>query len=242
MSQEESVLDPTSPPQSGSYQIDKYLFGKQVRAACWIKDATEFSQMYHRARWWDMYSVPVAAYVEHVGTVQVPSNGEDERTFEMTRGFTRSFSRTVEVSGGLALEFKNIGVGSDIKFSFQSAQSWNESSTQKHTRKLVGPGVFYAYQVHVVHAHCVPGASEIDYLFQHNKVLPILDERGEVMREDLYYLSSVATDTLVTVLEDDSTDPISWDELQKTVFKHYSARRNEGVWNFDFSVNDRYGR
>jgi len=241
---EDNVFGADSPAQRGSYHIDKYLFGgDKVRQACWIKDATEFGQMFDGKRWWDMYSVPVAAYVEHVGTVQVPSNGEDARTFEVTHGFTRSFSRTTEVSGGVQLEFKGVGVSSEVRVSFQAAQSWNDSTTQKHTRKLVGPGVFYAYQVHILYAHCVMGASEIDYYFEHNKVLPILDADAQVMREDLIYLSSVATDTLVTVLEEASVDPLGWDELQKKVlFEHYSSRKNAGCWRFDFSVNERYPR
>lgn len=87
------------------------------------------------------------------------------------------------------------------------------------------------------------GASEIDYYFEHNKVLPILDANAQVMREDLIYLSSVATDTLVTVLEEASVDPLGWDELQKKVlFEHYSSRKNAGCWRFDFSVNERYPR
>lgn len=244
MSQDENALSATSTPQRGSYQIDRFLFGNaQIRQACWVKGVTEFGAMFDGSRWWDMYSVPVAAYVDHLRTVRVPSNGEDEYTFELNHGFSRSFSRTTEVSGGVSLEFKKIGLSSDIKVSFESSESWSTSTTRKHSRKLIGPGVFHAYQVHVVHAHCVMGASEIDYYFEHNKVLPILDANGDVLREDLIYLSSVATDTLVTVIEDDSVDPLGWDELQDTIlFKNYSARRNAGLWSFDYSVSDRYPR
>lgn len=232
---DKAVLDQMRdfPYKRGSFEIENYLFGEHdVRAGCWILGETVYGDVSLANQPWKTYTVPVLAYLAHLDTVRLPSNVQERHDIEMTTGFSQTFTASLEVEVSVSAGFGSANVSSGIKASVGSSAGISKSTTQKRGITMVGPGVFNIYQMHIVYGHRAKGAGHLSGSFEYHRTL------SSGGHDDLFYLSSVATDKVVPVASEHSVAPLSWDEIQKaTLMDGFDPELNGGRWGINYSAS-----
>lgn len=222
------------PEKHGSYEIDNYLLGetgKVLNPGCWVRGRTIYGDMWIWNQNWGTYSVPVFAYLEHAQTVRIPSATKYTHAVEVTEGYSSSVTQTTEAEISVGSGFVMLGAGG-VKLSNSYTEGVHGSNKRTESYEIQGPGVYNFYQVHMVFAHKATSAGHLNDLFQYSKVAK--DGSG---REDLCFLTSIATDTVVTVPTDSSISPLGWHEIQRAVLmENYEASDNSGRWLFHASA------
>ncbi|WP_165392189.1 monalysin family beta-barrel pore-forming toxin [Pseudomonas tructae] len=223
------------PYKKGNYEIENYLFGEQdevVRPGCLMLGPTLRGDMAVAKRTWQTYSVPVMAYLSHLNTVRVPTKVKHTQEVAVTEGYSRSFTATLETEVSIGAGFI-VACGLSIKASIGTSQGIFGTTARTQKLEIEGPGVFNVYQVNIVYAHCVTSAGELASRFRYAKVL---DVKG---RKDLFFLSSIATDTVVPVVSEHSVMPVGWEEAQVALLMQgYDPEMNGGRFGFDFRAGD----
>lgn len=218
------------PEKRGSYEIDNYLLGEPgqvLNPGCWVRGRTIYGDMYIWNQNWGTFSVPVFAYLEHVQTVRIPSATKYTHAVEITEGFSSSVSHTTEAELSVGSGFVLLGAGG-VKLSNSYTEGVHGSNKRTESYEIQGPGVYNFYQVNMVFAHKATSAGHLESMFQYSQVAT--DGSG---REDLCFLTSIATDTVVPVATDSSISPLGWHEIQKAVLmENYKASDNSGHWLF----------
>nr|WP_314877599.1 monalysin family beta-barrel pore-forming toxin [uncultured Pseudomonas sp.] len=228
------------PEKQGSYDIDNYLLGGAEQApnpGCWVRGRTIFGDMWIGNQNWATFSVPVFAYLEHIQTVRLPSDSTYNRAVEIVQGFSSSVTHTTEIEVSLGTGFIKAGAGG-MKLSSSYTDGIHGSTKRTESFKLQGPGQYNFYQVNVVYAHLAESAGGLSPLFEYSQV-----KQHDEAREDLCFLTSIATDTIVPVLSSDSIEPLGWHEIQRAVLmKSYDASDNSGHFVFHLSARYKPGR
>ncbi len=230
------------PEKRGSYEVDNYLLGevgKVLNPGCWVRGSTVYGDMWIGNQNWGTYSVPVFAYHEHVQTVRIPGASKYTQSLEVTEGFSLSVTEITEAELALGSGFVALG-GGGMKLSTSYTEGVHGSSKRTASYEIQGPGIFNFYQVHMVFAHKATSAAHLSGLFQYCQIAK--DGSG---REDLCFLTSIATDSVVTVVADASIAPLGWHEVQRAVLmENYNASKNGGRWLFHsnayFTPGSRY--
>ncbi|MFV3287844.1 monalysin family beta-barrel pore-forming toxin [Pseudomonas sp. NY11955] len=224
------------PHKRGAYEIENYLFGSDgaVNAGCWVYDKTVYGDMRLGPQNWGTYSTPIMAYLVHLNTVRVPSSVKHVQEVAVTEGYSHSFTSTLETEIGLGAGFLLSAVGGRLTSS--STEGIHGSSVNTRKIEMEGPGVFNIYQVHYVYAHCVTSAGNYVDFFNYSKF------RRVNQREDLYFLTSVATETTVAVAAKYSIAPLRWEEIQAAaLMQGYDVDNNSGRFAFDWKAYSRPG-
>lgn len=226
------------PYRKGSYEIENYLFGEDdVQAGCWILGDTVYGDVSIARQEWKTYTVPVLAYLSHLDTVRLPSNVEERHDVEVTAGFSQTFSASLEVEVSVSAGFASASVSSGIKSSMGFSSGVSNSSTQKRGITMTGPGRFNIYQMHIVYGHRAKGAGHLADRFEYQRTL---ESAG---RNDLFYLSSIATDKVVPVSVEHSVAPLGWAEIQRaTLMDGFDPLMNGGRWGIDYSARQNPSR
>ena len=227
------------PEKRSSYEIDNYLLGetgKSLNPGCWVRGGTIYGDMWIWNQNWGTYSVPVFAYLEHMQTVRVPNATKYTHAVEVTEGFSSSVTQTSEVELSVGGGFVALGSGG-VKLSSSYTEGIHGSNKRMESFEIQGPGIYNFYQMHMVFAHKATSAGHLNELFRYSQVAT--DESG---REDLCFLTSIATDTVVPVAVDSSIKPLGWHEIQRAVLMdNYKASDNSGRWLFHSSAYHRPG-
>ncbi|MEJ5862453.1 hypothetical protein [Pseudomonas farsensis] len=115
------------------------------------------------------------------------------------------------------------------------------SNARAHKVEVEGPGGFSVYQLHIAHAHCATSAADHAGSFKYAKTLARPTEE-QPDRVDLYFMTSIATDTLVPVSSEHCVPVLSWEDIQEAaLMKGYDPETNEGLWSIDFTACDNPG-
>lgn len=219
------------PHKRGSYEIENYLFGSDgaVNAGCWIKDETVYGDMRLGPKDWGTYTTPIMAYLSHLNTVRVPSSVKHIQEVAVTEGYSSTFTSTLEMEVGLGGGFLLSAVGG--KLTSSTSEGIHGSTVNTRKVEMEGPGVFNIYQMHYVYAHCLTSAGNYLDFFKYAKY------RQGKNREDLYILTSVATNSTVTVAGKHSIAPLGWDEIQVAALMNgYDVTWNRGRWALDWEA------
>lgn len=218
------------PEKRGSYEIDNYLLGESgqsLNPGCWVRGRTVYGDMRVWNQNWGTYSVPVFAYLDHLQTIRIPSDTKYTHAVEVTEGYSTSVTETMEAEVALGSGFILAGAGG-VKLSSSYTEGIHGSTKRTQSFEIQGPGVYNFYQVHLVFAHLVTSAGHLDGMFQYSQVKAV--EEG---REDLCFLTSVASDTVVPVKAESSIKPLGWHEVQMAVLMQgYKLSNNSGRWLF----------
>ena len=225
------------PLMRGSYEIEQYLIGDELKAGCWIEGDTKYGDVHCGNQDWATYTRPVFAYLQHVATIRSNVQTEHEREVVVCEGFSKSFSRGVEFSVGFSADFSAVNVGAEISAMFSVTETISSSQSIKRALKVKGEGTIMVYQVHLVYAHHLTSAGMLAFSVPNSRPAEIFDNDGRRVREDLTLLSSVVCDQLVPVRLEKSIRPLTWKQVTEAVlFKQYEKERGARRWNFDFSV------
>ncbi|RWU25718.1 monalysin family beta-barrel pore-forming toxin [Pseudomonas alkylphenolica] len=226
------------PHQKGNYKIENYLFGtsgEEVKPGCWVLGSTVCGDMRIGHQNWMTFSVPVFAYLDHLVTVRVPTKVKHTQELAVTKGYSSSFSTTVETEISLGAGFVTASSAS-LKLSVSQTEGVHGSTTRTRKMEMEGPGVFNIYQMHIVYAHCATSAGKYADFFKYSKVREIDG------REHLFFLTSIASDTIVPVASGNSCAPLGWEEIQQAVLMDgYDVEQNSGRWLLSFSAINKPG-
>lgn len=227
----------------GTYQIENYIFGDHTRdvvPGCWIYGDTVYGDVQIGFQQWATYSVPVMAYLVHVSTVRVPTQVKQQQDISVVEGYSSAFSTSVETDVGLGVGFVgSMAIG--VKASSSSTDGIHGSTTRTQKIEMEGPGVFNVYQLHVAYAHCATSAGSYADFFRYAKTLarPTAEDPA---RTDLYFMTSIATDTIVPVSSENSQPPLSWADIQEAaLMQGYDPQINGGMWSIDLGAYDTPG-
>ncbi|MDD2050115.1 monalysin family beta-barrel pore-forming toxin [Pseudomonas putida] len=209
-----------------------HLATGDLNAGCWLEGKTVRSPIHCAGQRWDAFSVPVFAYLVAHPMIGLESAEEQTIKTKITQGFSHTFTQHIEA--GLSISAQ--GMGAEMNVSFEQSDTWSSSTEQEVETKLKGGSNYFPYQIHVVFAHCLRDGSEADEFFSpYRKVVPVLNEDGQVQREDLYFLSSVATQTVQYAPAGTEVEILDWEEIQQNVLmNHFDPESNSGKWSFDF--------
>ncbi|WP_426809510.1 monalysin family beta-barrel pore-forming toxin [Pseudomonas sp. WOUb67] len=225
------------PLKNGSFEIEQYLIGDELRAGCWIDGDTKYGDVYSGNQNWATYTRPVFAYLQHVATIRSNVQTEHEREVVVCEGFSKSFSKGIEFSIGFSADFGAVNVGAELSAMFSVTETVSSSESIKRGLKVKGEGTIMVYQVHLVYAHHMTSAGILAGLVPHSRHSEIFDSTGRLVREDLTLLSSVVCDQLVPVKLEKSIKPLTWKEVNQAVlFKQYEKEPGARRWTFDYSV------
>lgn len=218
------------PEKQGSYEIDNYLLGgvgEKINPGCWVRGRTVYGDMHIWNQGWGTYSVPVFAYLEHVKTLRIPQSTKYSHAVELTDGFSTCTTSTSEVEMSLGAGFIMVGAGG-VKLSSSYSEGIHGSTKRTQSFEIQGPGLYSIYQVNMVYAHLATSAGNLCDMFQYYQIKS--DNAG---REDLVFLTSVATETVLPVSSESSVVPLGWHEIQRAVLMEgYRAADNSGRWLF----------
>ncbi|MFK3816201.1 monalysin family beta-barrel pore-forming toxin [Pseudomonas sp. NPDC089407] len=221
------------PHKRGSYEVENYLFGSDgaVNAGCWVYDKTVYGDMRLGPQDWATYSTPVLAYLAHLNTVRVPSSVKHIQEVAVTEGYSSTFTSTLEVEVGLGAGYLLSAIGG--KLTSSSNEGIHGSTVNTRKVEMEGPGVFNIYQLHYVHAHCITSAGAFADSFNYSKFKQVNE------REDLFILTSVASDATVAVAAKHSIAPLGWEEIQiAALMKGYNTEFNSGRFAFDWKARN----
>ncbi|MNH31959.1 hypothetical protein D3C79_923710 [compost metagenome] len=89
----------------------------------------------------------------------------------------------------------------------------------------------------MVYAHKMLGGGKFKQAADNNLVDLVVDEYNRVVREDLVFLTSFATQKIVMLPSDASINPFSWEQIKKAVlfegYPHYNEEQGDiGFWGF----------
>ncbi|NBA98068.1 monalysin family beta-barrel pore-forming toxin [Pseudomonas sp. R5(2019)] len=220
----------TTPRQTGSYEIERYLIGSdELHAGCWVDGATVYGDQFIDARKYPAYTRPVYAYLSHVDTLR-RSGGEDT-VVAVAKGHAEFFSQRMTAQYKVVDGIERVNVLSEIVTGYAPNETWQPFTTQQRRLALCETMPYSIYQLYIVYAHCVTSAdAACAAAFEQFK------ERSQGARRDIIFLSAVATSKVVAVSSARAIRPQSWGEVQRRVLMDgYSASQNAGEWAFDFS-------
>jgi len=227
----------------GSYEIENYLFGDQVDSVtpgCWIYGDTVYGDMRIGAENWGTYSVPVMAYLVHMNTVRLPTKVKHHQEVAVVNGYSSSVTSSIEADLSLGGGFIAIA-GGELKLTHSSTEGITGSTTRSQKIEMEGPGTFNIYQVHIAYAHCATSAGPFAHLFKYAKTIARPTAR-QPDREDLFFMTSIATNTIVPVSSKNSSAPLSWADIQEAgLMEGYDPEVNGGMWSIDYSAFDTPG-
>ena len=225
------------PLKRGSFEIEHYLIGDQLKAGCWVDGDTTYGDVTCANRTWATYTRPVFAHLQHVTTIRSNVQTEHQREVVVCEGFSKSFSRGVQFSAGFSADFGRTNVSAELTSMFSVTETVSSSESIKRSLKVKGEGAIMVYQVHMVYAHHLTSAGELASLVPFTRHAEILDHDGRLVREDLTLLSSVVCDQLVPVKLEESIKPLTWSQVNQAVlFTQYEKAPGARRWSFDFSV------
>lgn len=225
------------PLMRGSYEIEQYLIGDELKAGCWIDGDTKYGDVHCGNQDWATYTRPVFAYLQHVATIRSNVQTEHEREVVVCEGFSKSFSKGVEFSVGFSADFGAVNVGAELSAMFSVTETISSSESIKRTLKVKGEGTIMVYQVHLVYAHHLTSAGTLAGMVPYSRHAEIFDNDGRLAREDLTLLSSVVCDQLVPVKMEKSIKPLTWKQVNQAVlFNQYEKAPGARRWAFDFSI------
>jgi len=225
------------PLKRGSYDIEQYLMGDELKAGCWIDGDTAYGDVHCGNQDWATYTRPVFAYLQHVATVRSNVQTEHEREVVVCEGFSKSFSKGVQFTVGFSADFGPVNVGAELSSMFSVTETISRSESIKRALKVKGEGTVMVYQVHLVYAHHLTSAGVLSGQIPYSLFSGAFDKDGRLMREDLTLLSSVVCDQLVPVRLEKSIKPLTWKEVNQAVlFKQYEQEPGARRWTFDFSI------
>ncbi|MBH3430830.1 monalysin family beta-barrel pore-forming toxin [Pseudomonas alkylphenolica] len=228
---------PRYPLKRGSYEIEQYLIGDELKAGCWIDGDTKYGDVHCGNQNWTTYTRPVFAYLQHVATIRSNVQTEHEREVVVCEGFSRNFSKSVQFSVGFSADFGAVNVGAELSAMFSATETISSSESIKRTLKVKGEGTIMVYQVHLVYAHHLTSAGVLGGVVPYTRRADVFDKNGRLMREDLTMLSSVVCDQLVPVELEKSITPLTWKQVNQAVlFNQYEKEPGARRWTFDFSV------
>lgn len=228
---------PRYPLKRGSYEIEQYLIGDELKAGCWVDGDTKYGDVHCDNQNWATYTRPVFAYLQHVATIRSNVQTEHEREVVVCEGFSKSFSKGVQYSVGFSADFGAVNVGAELSAMFSVTETISSSESIKRALKVKGEGTIMVYQVHLVYAHHLTSAGILGGLIPYTRRADIFDKDGRLVREDLTLLSSVVCDQLVPVELEKSIKPLTWKQVNQAVlFNQYEKEPGARRWSFDFSA------
>lgn len=167
-----------------------------------------------------------------------PFMGESGRVRNgVTEGIHGSNARVQKVQ---SKEFNPV-MGESGRVSNGVTEGIHGSNARVHKVEVEGPGGFNVYQLHIAHAHCATSAADHAGSFKYAKTLARPTEE-QPERVDLYFMTSIATDTLVPVSSEHCVPVLSWEDIQEAaLMKGYDPETNEGLWSIDYTACDNPG-
>lgn len=216
----------TYPLASGDFEIDNYLKNLSPRQACWVDGDTVYGDIYIGDQNWGTYSRPVFAYLDYVDRYPVPTGSNIEHTFTKRKGFTQTFTESVNVKYSVGAAIDIVNASSEISVGFEASQAWSSEVEESWTTTLQGPATFYTYQIVLVYAHrATSAANKFPNAFKYNKKSTLIGG----WRTDLFYLSAINKNDLITVTS--PVAPLTWNQVQQYVlFDHWNN------WYFDYNA------
>ncbi|MCE7763356.1 monalysin family beta-barrel pore-forming toxin [Pseudomonas putida] len=232
---EYELLSPDDFPSfSGSYLIEKYLVGEdEFHRGCWVEGETVHGSFALPAGNKNVFTRPVFAYLDYLGTHTALGAEECELEFPRSRGHEVWFAHEPErFSAPKALELVN--VVSDLLPGVCPSESWQPYSSVEHTVRVEGAERYVACQMKLVYAHWLKeGAPEYAELFSVQPVSAQSDSDG------VFFLSTVATDlVLVAPSSVELTAPISRKLIYHLVFNLAFDASGSNGWGFDEQAVD----
>lgn len=223
-------------------EIENHLFRgtNGVIPGCWISADTVCVDIQIGGQGWATYSVPVMAYLVQVETITVPGKAKHQQEISAVEGYSNAFYSNVKTEVGLGKDF-NPFMGESGRVRNGVTEGIHGSNARVHKVEVEGPGGFGVYQLHIVHAHCATSAADHAGSFKYAKTLARPTEE-QPDRVDLYFLTSIATDTLVPVSSEHCVPVLSWEDIQEAaLMKGYDPETNEGLWSIDYTACDSTG-
>lgn len=227
-----SFIADSYPWAHGNFEIDNYLNSLNPLPACWVEGDTVYGDVYIGDQNWGTYTRPIFAYLRYVDRYPVPSGSTVQHTFTKTRGFTYSFTESINMKYSVSANIDIVNASSEIDVGFSASQAWSEGTSETWSASLKGPATFYAYQIVLVYAHCATSAwGKCHSGFPHARASQLIDG----WRTDMYYLSAIGKNETLTITN--PVTPLTWDQVQQ-----YILYDNWNAWSFDYNAyyNNRY--
>ncbi|MBH3430831.1 monalysin family beta-barrel pore-forming toxin [Pseudomonas alkylphenolica] len=222
------------PRLSGSYLIEKYLVGvDEFHRGCWVEGETVHGKFALPTGSNNVFTRPVFAYLDYLGTYPALGIEECELEFRRTRGHEVWFAHQAErFAAPKALELVN--VVSELLSGICPSESWQPQSLVEHAVRVAGAERYVACQMKVVYAHWLKGgASECADLFS------VQPASVRDAREGGFFLSTVATDlVLVRPASIEINAPLSRKMIYHLVFNLAFEATGSNGWNFNEQAAD----
>lgn len=233
--EEYEYLSPDDFPRlSGSYLIEKYLVGAdKFHRGCWVEGETVHGRFALPTGSNNVFTRPVFAYLDYLGTHTALGIEECELEFRRSRGHQVWFAHQAErFVAPEALELVN--VVSELLSGICPSESWQPQSLVEHAVRVVGAERYVACQMKVVYAHWLKeGASKYADLFS------VQPASVQDTREGVFFLSTVATDlVLVRPASVEINTPISRKMIYHLVFNLAFEATGSNGWSFNEQAAD----
>lgn len=222
------------PTLGGSYLIEKYLLGADnFNRGCWVEGETVYGSFALPAGKNNVFTRPVFAYLDYVGTHAAVGTEECELEFSRARGHEVWFAHEPQrFSAPQALELAN--VVSDLLPGVCPLESWGPHASVAHTVRVAGAERYVACQMKLVYAHWLKaGTAECADLFSVQPASVSDNSPG------VFFLSTVATDlVLVTPASQRVISPISRKLIYHLVFNLAFEAPGPHGWAFNEQAVD----
>ena len=236
MNQQPAIRD--LPFKEGAYEIDRYLFAEGASSyGCWVEGLTVEGGVSYLGSSWNVQTRPIFAYLEYLRPLV--NKLSVEQTFKVTtqQGMSKSYATAVSKTYGAGVKLGAIKIGAEITEASVYGEAFSESSTDECSLSVPAHATNYVYQVNMVYAHKMLAGGKLKQAADNNLVDLVVDEYDRVVRADLVFLTSFATQKIVMLPSDASINPFSWEQIKKAVlfegYQHYNEEQGDiGFWGF----------
>lgn len=225
------------PFKEGTYEIDRYLFAEGASSyGCWVQGMTVEGDVSYLGSSWNVLTRPIFAYLEYLKPLV--NKLSVEQTFKVTthQGMSKSYATAVSKTYGAGIKLGAIKLGADIIEASVYGEAFSESSTDECSLAVPARETNYVYQVNMVYAHKMLAGGKLKRAADDNLVDLVVDDYDRVVRQDLVFLTSFATQKIVMLPSADSINPFSWEQIKKAVlfegYQHYGEQGDIGFWGF----------
>lgn len=216
---------------SGSYHIEKFLFGlEHLNAGCGVQGQTVSGNISIDGNVVKCLTRPVFAYLVHTGSVKAGEGDGILFKQSVERGLSAHFNASIAGEFAVDPGIERVNGLSNITSGLTPEVAWGASARVKRPLLLSGRGAHLTYQMHMAYAHCLTG--DLKPLVQNFAKY----EEFQVNYESyVVFLSSIAFAPAFTVFEGAGVAPLEWDAIQALGLKGVT----QGDWQIDLAADKR---
>lgn len=223
------------PIKRGGRAVERYLIGgATLSAGCWVNGKTVYGDVAIDGQVWGTYTRPVFAYLEPFEVLDYDTAWNKPPLLEFATGHSARFMREASVSYSVPCAIERVNSLSALFTGYNREVAWGAPGACKAPVPLHKSGSYAVYQLYLVYAHCATSAGTL----QGSPFRTCL--RASMSgRDDLFYLSAIATRQHIVKPVDKAIAPLVWEDIQREVLLNgYKAASNTGTWAFDYTAFD----